>query len=85
MGGVEEVFLGWEESKFLRADAELGQIAEMTNHLPSVKLPGASVERLTLLRAASNGDNAHPNFLAGLAPFWVFGAGGLDSSYRYRT
>lgn len=74
-GGFEEVFLGWEESKFLGADAALGQIAEMTNHLPSVNLPGASAERLTLLRAASNGDNAHPNFLAGLAAFWVFGAG----------
>ncbi|WP_237224979.1 putative glycoside hydrolase [Rothia nasisuis] len=79
-GGFEEVFLGWSVTDFLDQPSALAQVEQMMGHHSPVALgqprpAGVRRPRLTLLRAASDGRDAHPNFLAALAAFWVFGAG----------
>lgn len=84
-GGFEEVFLGWGPQEYLDAHSSIAQIKQMA---PSL-LPSPSLEvdlqrflkgnekdkKLTLLRTATDGDLQHPNFLMGLAAFWIFGGG----------
>ena len=79
-GGFEEVFLGWSETDFLDQPSALAQMEQMIGHhrpvaLGQVPEMGVRSPRLTLLRAATDGQDDHPNFLAALAAFWVFGAG----------
>lgn len=79
-GGFEEVFLGWSETDFLDQPSALAQMEQMIGHhrpvaLGQVPEMGVRSPRLTLLRAATDGQDDHPNFLAALAAFWIFGAG----------
>lgn len=79
-GGFEEVFLGWSATDFLDQPSALAQMKQMMgNHHPvslgQVPEMGVRSPRLTLLRASTDGQDDHPNFLAALAAFWVFGAG----------
>lgn len=79
-GGFEEVFLGWGVHDYLDVNSAMAQAHQMMNPGPTVKLGGAhgntrSVPRLSLLRASTDGTAQHPNFLAALAAFWIFGAG----------
>lgn len=62
-GGFEEVWLAYGEDDHLDPATVLAQA-------PQVRGPG-----LTIMRIASDGTNEHPNFLYGLAAFWVFGGG----------
>lgn len=79
-GGFEEVFLGWSATDFLDQPSALAQMEQMVGHhrpvaLGQVPETGVRGPRLTLLRASTDGQDDHPNFLAALAAFWVFGAG----------
>lgn len=80
-GGFEEVFLGWGPNEFLDANSSVAQIKQM---MPSLQanlqnfIQGEQQQgdgRLTLVRASTNGDLQHPNFLMALAAFWIFGGG----------
>jgi hypothetical protein len=62
-GGFEEVFLAWGPDEFLDPLSAVQQCEQISG-------PG-----LTIMRTASDGTNEHPNFLYGLAAFWVFGGG----------
>lgn len=84
-GGFEEVFLGWGPQDYLDAPSSIAQIQQMAPSLlpsPSLELElqrfltgNEQDKKLTLLRTATNGDILHPNFLMGLAAFWIFGGG----------
>ncbi|MDO4252219.1 MAG: putative glycoside hydrolase [Rothia sp. (in: high G+C Gram-positive bacteria)] len=74
-GGFEEVFLGWGEAEYLDKGAAIGQMNEMAGQLPEVEVGGNNRQRLTLLRASTDGANEHPNFMAGLAGMWLYGGG----------
>jgi len=67
-GGFEEVFLAWGPDDYLDPASAARQGEQVAG-------PG-----LTIMRTASDGTNAHPNFTYGLAAFWVFG-GGLSGGY----
>ena len=62
-GGFEEVFLAWGPDDYLDPASAVRQGEQVAG-------PG-----LTIMRTASDGTNAHPNFTYGLAAFWVFGGG----------
>jgi hypothetical protein len=62
-GGYEEVWLAYGPDDYLDPETSLLQTGE-------VEGPG-----LTIMRVASDGTDQHPNFLYGLAAFWVFGGG----------
>jgi hypothetical protein len=62
-GGFEEVWLAHGPDDYFDPDTALTQVAEAEG-------PG-----LTIMRVASDGTDHHPNFLYGLAAFWVFGGG----------
>lgn len=79
-GGFEEVFLGWETHEFLDVFSTMAQVRPMMGRFSPVKLTRADKTkalrpRITLLRGASDDSPRHPNFIAALAAFWVFGAG----------
>ena len=79
-GGFEEVFLGWSATEFLNQTSALAQMKEMMEDFSAVEVATSSggVEkrpRLTLLRASTDGEDTHPNFLAALAALWVFSGG----------
>lgn len=62
-GGFEEVWLGYSPTDLfdpVTAEAQLPQAAG----------PG-----LSILRVPTDGSDTHPNFLYGLAAFWIFGEG----------
>ncbi|WP_105032442.1 putative glycoside hydrolase [Arthrobacter ruber] len=62
-GGFEEVWLGYSPVDLfdpVTAEAQLSQAAG----------PG-----LSILRVPTDGDDRHPNFVYGLAAFWIFGEG----------
>lgn len=63
-GGFEEVFLAWQPDEYLDPPSALQQCGQAAG-------PG-----VTILRTATDGTDEHPNFLYGLAAFWVFGGGG---------
>lgn len=63
-GGFEEVWLAYGADDYLPPEAVLAQVEELHG-------PG-----LTIARTASDGSDQHPNFLYGLATFWVFGGRG---------
>lgn len=62
-GGFEEVWLCWEEDEYFDPETVLAQSHELTG-------PG-----LSIMRVSSDGTDTHPNFLYGLATFWIFGGG----------
>lgn len=79
-GGFEEVFLGWSDTEFLDQTSALAQMKEMVGDFSPVKVAvskGCSEKRprLTLLRASTDGQDTHPNFMAALAAIWVFSGG----------
>jgi hypothetical protein len=67
-GGFEEVFLAYEPDDPFDPATVLAQVEELGG-------PG-----ITVARIATDGTDEHPNFLYGLAAFWVF-AGDLDGAF----
>lgn len=62
-GGFEEVWLGF-------GPADLFDPFTAEAQLPQAEGPG-----LTILRVPTDGNDDHPNFMYGLAAFWIFGHG----------
>lgn len=62
-GGFEEVWLGYQADRLFDPDTAEDQ-------LPQAQGPG-----LSILRVPTDGRDSHPNFLYGLAAFWIFGEG----------
>ncbi|MDO4255384.1 MAG: putative glycoside hydrolase [Kocuria sp.] len=62
-GGFEEVWLGWDPNRLFDHWTVAMQLQQL-NH------PGVGI-----FRVPTDGTDEHPNFLYGLAAFWVFGEG----------
>lgn len=62
-GGFEEVWLGYSPTDLFDPDTAEDQ-------LPQAAGPG-----LSILRVPTDGTDLHPNFMYGLAAFWIFGEG----------
>lgn len=68
-GGFEEMWLAYAADRYLDAPVAVAQMDCLAG-------PG-----ITIVRTASDGTDEHPNFLYGLAAFWVFGGGRDGASF----